>query len=95
MQVQRISNQNNYYPSFDGMNFKLSKQMIAAVERTTKLTNDEMTNLSLTECEKLMAERGTLKKPNKLKAWISEKYRELGEKFGLLEKEYNIYTDID
>ncbi len=94
MQVQRVSNQNNYSPGF-GLKYKLSEQTIKSVERTTKLTNDEMTNLSLTECEKLMAERGTLKKPNKLKTWISEKYRELGEKFGLLEKKYNIYTDID
>lgn len=92
MQVQSISNQNHYYQSFGGMNFKLSKQTIKAVERSTKLTYDEMRNLSLTECEKLMAERGTLKKSGKFKTWISEKYRALGEKFGLIEKRYNIYT---
>ncbi len=94
MQVQKVSNQNNYSPIF-GMNFKLSKQTIEAAERSTKLTYDEMINLPLSECEKLMVERGTLKKPGKLKTWISKKYRELGEKFGLIEKQYNVYTDID
>lgn len=92
MQVQSISN--NYSPNF-GMKFELSEQTIKAIEKQTKLTSGEMRNLPSSECEKLMAERGTLKKPSKLKTWISDKYRQLGEKLGLLEKEYNIYTDID
>jgi len=95
MQIQIRANQNNNYPSFGCMNSKLSKQTIEAVERSTKLTYDEMRTLSLTECEKLMTERGTLKKPGKFKTWISEKYRVFGEKFGLIEKRHNIYTDID
>ena len=42
-----------------------------------------------------MEQRGSLKKPNPVKEFIAEKYRKLGEKLGLLKKEYNIYTDID
>lgn len=94
MQIQRVSNKNNYHPNF-GLNFNSSEKTIEAIERSTKLTRDEMRKLSLTDCEKLMTERGTLKKPSKFKTWIAEKYKKFGEKFGLLEKQYNIYTDID
>lgn len=94
MPLQVVSNQNSYSPNF-GMKFKLLEQTIKTSEKYTKLTYNEMKNLSLTECEKLMTERGTLKKTSKLKTWLSEKYRKLGEKFGLIEKQYNIYTDID
>lgn len=94
MQVQRISNQNNYSPIF-GMKFKLSEQSLKSIENSTKLTYDEMINLSLTECNKLMTERGALKKPSKFKTWIADKYRKIGEYFGLIQKHYNIYTDVD
>lgn len=77
------------------MNFKLSPETIKAVEASTGLTHKEMTTLSLSETEKLMRERGKLRKPNKFKAWVADKYRKFGEHFGLLEKKYNIYTDID
>jgi len=42
-----------------------------------------------------MKESGELKEPNKSKLWLSEKYKKLGEKLGLLEKQINIYTDVD
>lgn len=92
MQVQSINNQ--YNQSF-GMDYKLSKEAIKAIESSTGLTYDEMTRLSLDESTKLMKERGKIKEPSKLKMWLSEKYKQIGEKLGLLEKNYNIYTDID
>ena len=91
MRVTQI-NQNN--KSF-GMKFKLSPATIKAVESSTGLTYDEMTRLPLDECSKLMKERGTLKEPSRFKQWLSAKYKEFGERFGLLKKEYNFYTDVD
>ena len=51
-----------------------------------KLANDEAKNL--------MKQRGTLKKPSKIKQWFVNQYKQLGEKLGFLEKQHNIYTDI-
>ena len=92
MLVQPIYNQ--YNQSF-GVNFKLSKETIRTVETSTGLTYEEMKRLSLAEAAKLMEQRGTLKRPSKIKLWISKKYKEIGERYGLLKKHYNIYTDID
>ena len=78
-----------------GMNFKLSKETINALEVSTGLTYEEMTTLPMDVTIKLMKQRGTLKEPSKIKLWFAQKYKELGEKFGLLEKQINIYTDID
>lgn len=77
------------------MKYKLSNESIKAIEKSTKLTHEEMTTLSLSETEELMIKRGSFKKPSKLKTWFANQYRKLGESLGLLEKEYNIYTDID
>ena len=98
MQIQSINSQhrqsfgNNAKEHFT---FKLSKETIKAFESSTGLTYEEMTNLTLAESAKLMKERGTLKEPSKIKLWISEKYKEIGERLGFLEKHSNIYTDID
>lgn len=86
---------NNQYNQGFGNKYKLSKETVKAVENSTGLTYKEMTELPLDECAKLMKDRGKLKEPGKLKMWLSQKYKELGEKFGLLEKHYNFYTDID
>ncbi len=94
MRVQDVSSKNNYSPNF-GFKFRLSKETINVIERSTKLNYDELRNLPIAEAEKLMIERGSLKKPSKLKVWLSDKYRKLGEFLGLLEKRYNIYTDVD
>ncbi|MBP3821684.1 hypothetical protein J6G99_08605 [bacterium] len=92
MLVQKINNQ--YNQNF-GMRFRLSKETIKTLETSTGLTYKEMTGLSIDETTKLMKERGKLKGPSKLKIWISDKYKIFGEKLGLLQKEYKIYTDID
>lgn len=92
MLVQPINNQ--YNQSF-GVNFKLSKETIRTVETSTGLTYEEMKRLSLAEAAKLMEQRGTLKRPSKIKLWFADKYKKFGEKLGLLEKRYNIYTDAD
>lgn len=78
-----------------GKNFKLSEDSIKAIESSTGLTYKEMTNLPLEESVKLMKKRGKLKEPSKIKIWISNLYRKIGEELGLLEKRYNIYTDVD
>lgn len=81
MQVQRVSNQNNYSTNF-GIKYKLSEQTIKTIEENTKLTYEEMKNLTLTECEKLINERRACKKLSKIRTWISEIYKKLCEKFG-------------
>ena len=94
MRVQSVSNQNNYSTNF-GTKFKLSDKTIQAVEKSTGLTYKELTELSIEESKDLMKKRGTLKEPSKIKTWIADKYRKVGESLGLLKKERNIYTDID
>ena len=91
MQVEAI--QNNQYRQNFGMRFKLSPMTIKAIEDSTALTYWEMTHLPVNETSKLMKERGTLKEPSKLKMWFAKKYKEFGERFGLLEKHYNFYTE--
>ena len=76
-------------------NFKLSKETIRNIERSTGLTYKELSTLPFDEASKLMKERGTLKEPSKLKTFASKTYRAIGEKLGFLEKQYNIYTDVD
>ena len=75
--------------------FKLKDETIASLEKTTGLTYEEMTTLSTEKCKELMIERGTMKKPNPIKKWFSNMYRQIGEKLGLLEKQHDIYTHID
>lgn len=90
MLVQPVNHKYNH--SF-GIRFKLSDKTVKAIESSTGLTYGEMTRLSLDESARLMKERGKLKEPSKLKLWFSDKYRKFGEKYGLLEKNYNFYTE--
>lgn len=77
------------------LKFKLSERTMKTISKSTKLSEEELKSLSLEEQIKLMEQRGSLKKQNPVKKFIAEKYRKLGEKLGLLNKEHNIYTDID
>ena len=86
---------NNKYNQNFGIKFKLSPETIKASAASTGLTYEEMTRLPLTETVKLIEQRGTLKRPSKIKLWLADKYRGIGERLGLLEKHYNIYTDVD
>ncbi len=88
MQIQAIQNQHF------GNKYKLSETTIKMVEKSTGLTYKEMTTLTSDEAKNLMKQRGTLKKPNKIKQWFANQYKQLGEKLGFLEKQHNIYTDI-
>lgn len=90
MLVQPVNS--NYNQAFC-MKYKLSKDTVKAIESTTGLSYKEMTELPFDKCTQLMKERGKLKEPSKLKIWLSNKYKEFGEKFGLLEKHYNFYTE--
>lgn len=75
--------------------FKLSDQTIKHLEKNTKCSIEELRTLSLGETKNLMIKRGAVKKPSKIKQWFADKYKELGEKTGLLKKDYNFYTDVD
>lgn len=90
MQIQSINSQ--HHQSFghnvkEPFTYKLSKETIKTIESSTGLAYEEMTRLTLDESARLMEERGTLKKPSKIKLWISKKYKEFGERFELLKKE--------
>lgn len=80
-------------PKFKGSKFHLSKETIKAAEKSTGLTYKEMTTLPFSETTKLMKERGNLKEPSKFKLWLSDIYKNFGEKCGLLEKQYNFYHE--
>lgn len=90
MQIQPINNSNPYF----GTKFKLAEETIQHIEKSTGLSYQEMTTNTIDDARKLMKQRGTLKEPSKMKLWLANKYRQLGEKLGLLEKKRNIYTDI-
>lgn len=90
MQIQPIT---QYNQSF-GNKYKLSEKTIKMVEKSTGLTYKEMTTLTSDEAKNLMKQRGTLKEPNRIKQWLANQYKQLGEKLGFLEKQHNIYTDI-
>ena len=75
--------------------YQLSEQTIKNIEKSTKCSINELRNLSFDNTKTLMQERGAIKKPNVIKNWFADKYKHLGERLGLLKKEYNIYTHVD
>lgn len=93
MQIHSIKTRYNTKLSF-GINYKLSEKTIKQIEKSTGLSYKEMTTLTIDESRNLMKKRGTLKEPSKVKLWFASKYRQLGQRLGLLQKERNFYTDI-
>ena len=81
--------------NFSKIKFKLQDKTVDMISKRTKLSTEELYNLSLDEQVTLMNQRGSLKKKNPVKAFIADKYKKFGEKFGLLSKESNTYTHID
>ena len=75
--------------------YQLSDKTIKLIEQKTKCSINELRTLSIDETQKLMQERGAIKKPNVIKNWFAEKYKQFGERLGLLKKEYNFYTHVD
>ena len=75
--------------------YQLSDKTIKFIEQKTKCSINELRTLSIDETQKLMQERGAIKKTNKIKLWFADKYRQLGERLGLLKKEYSFYTHVD
>ena len=75
--------------------YQLSDKTIKLIEQKTKCSINELRTLPINEVKKLMQERGAVKKPNKIKLWFADKYKQLGEKLGLFKKEYNFYTHVD
>ena len=91
MRVERIQNNNL---NFCNNKFKLSEETLNSISRTTKLSREEL-SLPFDEAEKLMKQRGAFKEPSKFNLWLMKKYKEFGERFGLIEKQYNFYTHAD
>lgn len=75
--------------------FQLSKETIRHIEKSTKCSINELRTLSFDDTKIIFEKRGAIKKPNKIKQWFADKYKQLGEKLGLLKKEYNFYTHVD
>lgn len=75
--------------------YKLSQQTLENTSKHTKLTQQELTCLSLKDCHQLMLERKVIKKANPIKEFCSKIYQKFGEKYGLIKREINIYTDVD
>ena len=75
--------------------FQLSKETIKHIENSTRCSIEELRTLSLAETKDLMIKRGVVKKPNKIKQWFADKYKTIGEKLGLLEKQCSFYTHIN
>ncbi len=65
---------------------KISEQTMKIISKSTKLSEDELKYQSLDNQIKLMEQRGSIRKQNPVKKFIAEKYRQLGEKLGLLNK---------
>lgn len=78
--------------NFSTIKYKLQDKTLKKISKTTKLSKEELTNLSLNEQLKLMQQRGSLKKPNPIRKYIADKYIKLGQKLGFIKKDYNIYT---
>ncbi len=81
--------------NFKGLNIKLKPQTIESVSKSTGVSKQELMNESLDNLLTKAKERGRLKKTKPFKKFLSDVYKKLGEKFGLLKKEPNIYTDAD
>lgn len=84
MQIQPINSKDLNF----GLNFKLSKETVARIEKTTKLSYDKMTLLPLEKSYNLMKKRNSLKKTSKIQLWFAEKYRRFGVKMGLLSRPF-------
>ena len=77
------------------INFQLSKETIKHIEKSTRCSINELRTFSFDDTKTLMEKRGTIKKPNKIKQWFADKYKTIGEKLGLLEKQRSFYTHIN
>ena len=75
--------------------FQLSKETIKHIENSTRCSIEELRVTPIDEIKTLMIKRCAVKKPNKIKQWFADKYKTVGEKLGLLEKQRSFYTHID
>ena len=87
MQIQSINPNNKR--SF-GTSFTLSKSTISSISKMTKLSEDEMKNLSPDLLRKIMIERGAIKQQSKIKQILAKMYKSIGKRLGLIKAEYHI-----
>lgn len=81
--------------NFKGLNFRLKPETLEAVSKSTGLSQKELLNESLSNMLVKAKERGVLKKQNTFKSFLSDLYKNFGEKHGLLKKERYFFTDVD
>lgn len=82
-----------------GNQYKLNEKTIKLIESKTRLSYNQMKNLTIEDATKLMHKRASIIEKfnincNKIKLCTGKIYKNIGEKLGLLEKQHNIYTDI-
>ena len=75
--------------------FQLSKETVKWLEKSTRCSIEELRTFTTDEIKELMIKRGAITKPNKIKQWFTDKYKTIGEKLGLLEKQCSFYTHIN
>jgi len=90
MIVHRIENNTSFK-----MEYKLSDKILKTISKSTRLSVEELHRLPIDDAVKLMKERGVIKEPNRLKLWLADIYKKVGEKTGLLQKQYEFYSDGD
>lgn len=71
---------NRTYNQTFGLKFKLSEETKKTIEKSTGLSQEEMSLLPLKDVFELIKKKGTLKETSKIKLWLSEKYRQFGKK---------------
>ena len=72
MRIQPIKSNN--INSF-GANFTLSKSTISSISKHTRLSEDELKNLSPETARKIMIERGAIKQTSKIKQFFVNIYK--------------------
>ena len=92
LRVQSISNRNNCSTNF-GTKFSLTDKTIRYIEKSTGLPYKELAELPTHEIIEKMEQIGKIKKSGKIKTWLADKYRKIGEHFGFIEP--NFYTHVD
>ena len=81
--------------SIPNVKLRLEPQTLKHISKSTRLSKEELYSLTIRSAYNKMVERGAIKKPNPIKVFFKKIYKNLGERFGLLEKQHNIYTHID
>ena len=75
--------------------YRLSNETLQIISKKVKLTPDEMKCTPLSELDKVLLERGVIKKKNPVIESLKKCYIAIGEKFKFIEKRYYSFFDGD